>query len=56
MIQENEEDFDKSWDNLKASITKPCILKYFKDRLLSAFKANLGPEENGNCCSRKWDD
>ena len=38
MIAESEVEFDKSWMSFKESITSPCVLKYFEQKLLPAFK------------------
>jgi len=38
MIEESEAEFDKSWTNAKASITSPCVLRYFEKKLLPTFK------------------
>ena len=38
MIEESEEEFDKSWMNFKKSITSSCVFKYFEQKLLPAFK------------------
>ena len=38
MIEESEVEFDKSWMRFKESITSPCVLRYFEQKLLPAFK------------------
>ena len=38
MIEESEEEFDKSWTNFKESITSSCVLRYFEQKLLPTFK------------------
>lgn len=38
MIEESEEEFDKGWNEIKASFTNQTVLKYFEQRLIPAFK------------------
>ena len=38
MIAESEDEFNKVWNNTKASFTNQTVLKYFEQRLIQTFK------------------
>jgi len=38
IIEESKEEFDKAWNNIKASFPNQTVLKYFEQRLIPAFK------------------
>jgi len=38
IIEESEEEFNKAWNNIKASFTNQTVLKYFEQILIPAFK------------------